>query len=153
MTIWFSSLSTSFFGTLAVLGQEKAATPEAPAAPAPGPAPAPGGGGGLGGMLLPILLMFAVVWFLMIAPERRKQKSRQAMIRNIKKGDQVVTAAGIVGKVVKDVKQEDREVILQVDRDNDVRMHFLKSAIQDVIPEGTPGDPKDAGGAGSEPPK
>ena len=104
-------------------------------------------------MLLPILLMFAVVWFLMIAPERRKQKARQAMIRNVKKGDQVVTAAGIVGKVVKDVKQEDREVILQVDRDNDVRMRFLKSAIQDVIPEGTPADLKDVGGAVREPPK
>src|SRR5262245_6182400 len=140
---WFSSLSTSLLGTLAVLGQEKPATPEAPPAPAPGPAPGgapPGGAGGLGGMLLPILLMFAVVWFLMIAPERRKQKARQAMIRNVKKGDQVVTTAGIVGRVVKDVKQEDREVILQVDRDNDVRMRFLKSAIQEVIPEGTPTD-------------
>src|SRR6185369_7144896 len=96
---------------------------------------------------LPVLLLMGLVfWFLVIGPERKKQKARQALIRNLKKGDQVVTSAGIVGKVVKDVKQEDREIVLQVDRDNDVRMRFLKSAIQDVLPEGVPADAKDAAG-------
>jgi len=101
--------------------------------------------------MLPFLLLMGLVfWFLVIGPERKKQKARQALIKNLKKGDQVVTTSGIVGKVVKDVKQEDREIIIQVDRDKDVRMHFLKSAIQDVLPEGVPSEVKDAPGPGKE---
>ncbi len=150
---WMSSLSASLATALLTLGQEKAATPEAPApSPAPGGQQPPGGGGpgGLTGMLPFLLLMGLVFWFLVIGPERKKQKARQALIKNLKKGDQVVTTSGIVGKVVKDVKQEDREIIIQVDRDKDVRMHFLKSAIQDVLPEGVPSEVKDAPGPGKE---
>jgi preprotein translocase subunit YajC len=120
-----------------LLGQEGAAPP-APGSPAPtGPAPAPGGGGGgspFSSMLFPMVLCLIVFYLLLMLPEQRKQKARKAMIRNVKKGDQVVTTAGIVGKVT---KVDGDEVVLQVDRDNDVRIRFQKSAIHDVVPEGT----------------
>jgi preprotein translocase subunit YajC len=91
------------------------------------------GGGSLLNLLMPLMLCFVVFYFLLILPERRKQKARVAMIKNVKKGDQVVTTAGILGKVT---RVDERDVVVQVDKDNDVRMHFLKSAIHEVIPEG-----------------
>jgi len=141
---WTSIYSTFLCWTSTVLAQEKGAAPEAaaPAGGAPaagGGAPAGGGGGGgFGQFLIPIILMFVVFWFLMIAPERRKQKARQAMLSHLKKGDQVITSGGAIGRLMKDLKAEDREVLLQVDRDNDVRMRFLRSAIVDLVPEGGP---------------
>jgi len=136
--MWSLKLFLEFALLLAGLGQEKTPAPQAPPAPGVEQAP-PGGGGGVGGgfgLLFPLLLCFAVFWFIVILPERRKQKARQAIIRNVKKGDQVVTTSGILGKVL---KVEDREVVLQVDRDSDVRMRFLKSAVHEVIPEAQEG--------------
>ncbi len=94
-----------------------------------------GGGGGFGGMLMPLVLCFAVLYFLMIRPQRQKEKARLEMLKQVKKGDQVITTAGIVGKVV---RADERELLIQVDKENDVRMRFLRSAIHEVIPEGAP---------------
>ena len=58
--------------------------------------------GSLGGML-PIVLMFVVLYFVMIRPQMKRQKEHKAMIEAVQKGDEVVTAGGIVGRV-KDVK-------------------------------------------------
>ena len=124
-----------------ILAQEKAAPGGAPPVPAPGPgpetppaAPAGGAGGGLKDLMLPLLLCFVVIWFIWLMPERRKQKARMAMLKGVKKGDQVVTTAGIIGKVY---RVDEREVLVQVDKDSDVRMRFLKSAIHEVVPEGS----------------
>ena len=56
-----------------------------------------------GGMmqLLPIILMFVVLWFLMIRPQMKKAKEHQTMIAALAKGDEVVTQGGIVGRIVK----------------------------------------------------
>jgi len=106
-----------------------------------GGAGAPSNPCGQGGMNLFIMLglMFAVFYFLIIRPERRKQQARQAMVQSVKKGDKVVTTAGIVGKIM---KVEDHEVTIQVDRDNDVRIRFLKSAIHEVMSNGGSPDKK-----------
>ena len=64
-------------------------------------APAAGGGGDIIMSLLPLVLIFAVFYFLMIRPQQNKMKQHREMIENIKKGDQIVTAGGIVGKVVR----------------------------------------------------
>jgi len=65
-----------------------------------GPAPS-GGGGGAGGLapFLPIILMFAVFYFLLIHPQRRKQKQHQQMLSELKRGDQIVTAGPIHGTI------------------------------------------------------
>ncbi len=117
------------------------AKPEAnPGAPAPAPGVPPPNGAPTGGpvsffsnpMFL-ILICFAVLWFLWLMPERKKQKARVEMLKGVKKGDTVVTTAGIIGKAV---RVDEREIVLQVDKDNDLRMRFLKSAIHEVVPEG-----------------
>lgn len=55
-------------------------------------------GGGLGG-LLPIILLFAGMWFLLIAPQRKRQKEHDKMVSELKKGDKVVTSGGIFGTI------------------------------------------------------
>ena len=154
-----SALSAMYVRFALFLAQE--AQPPAPGgAPAPagapavpGGAPAPGGGppqGGspFGSMWIPLILIFVVFYFLIIMPERRKQKARQAMIRGVRKGDQVVTTSGIIGKVT---RVDEQEVVVQIDKENDVRVRFLKSAVHEVVPESGGGeqDAKDAGGAKS----
>ena len=59
-----------------------------------------GAGGGLLG-LLPIILMFVVLYFLMIRPQMKRQKEQKAMIDALGKGDEVVSAGGVVGRVTK----------------------------------------------------
>jgi len=54
---------------------------------------------GLGAQLLMILLIFAVFWFIVISPQRKRQKEHQKMLENLKRGDKVITAGGIIGKV------------------------------------------------------
>jgi preprotein translocase subunit YajC len=54
----------------------------------------------LGGMLIPMLLIFLIFYFLLIRPQQRRQREQDAMLKGIEKGDQVVTAGGLHGKVV-----------------------------------------------------
>jgi len=68
---------------------------------------APGGGaaGATGGMaalnqFLPLVLMFAIFYFLLIRPQQKKAKEHKALLESIKKGDSVVTASGIFGKIM-----------------------------------------------------
>lgn len=78
--------------------------------------------------LLIYLLLFVGLWFLMIAPQRKKQKSHLEMIRSLKKGDRVVTSSGIFGTIA-DVK-EDRFVLSIAD---DAKIEIFKSFIQTKI--------------------
>jgi len=58
-------------------------------------------GGLLNSMLIPMLLVFAIMYFLMIRPQQKKVKQHQAMLEALRKGDQVVTQGGVIGKVTK----------------------------------------------------
>ena len=61
------------------------------------------GGGGLGGLLasmLPIVAMIAILWFLLIRPQQKEQQKHRDMVRNLKKGDEVVTVGGIYGRIM-----------------------------------------------------
>ena len=75
--------------------------------PAPAPTPAaPAAGGGMNSILgfLPIILIFAVLYFLMILPQQRRQKKHNQMLEAIKRGDRVVLGSGIHG-IVSNVKE------------------------------------------------
>jgi len=85
--------------------------------------------------LLPIIIIFFIFWILLIRPESRKRKDREKKVQALKKGDQVITNGGILGKVH---KVEDKYIVVQVDKDKDVRVRFLKSSIFDVVPAGEP---------------
>ena len=78
---------------------------------------------------LPIIGMIAIFWFLIIRPQMNRQKEHQAKIAGVKKGDSVVTAGGLVGKVIK-VDEHYAELELGPN----VRVKAVKSTIADVIP-------------------
>jgi len=92
-----------------------------------------GGGGGadLLGML-PILLMFVVLYFLMIRPQMKRAKEHKAMVEALQKGDEIVTAGGMVGRVG---KLSDAYVTVEVA--SNVEVTVQRAAIQLVLPKGT----------------
>lgn len=94
-------------------------------------APAGGSAGGLMSFL-PIILMFVVLYFLMIRPQMKRQKEQKAMIDAIGKGDEVVTAGGIVGKVT---KVADAYITLEVAEGTEVVMQ--KASVTMLLPKGT----------------
>ena len=84
----------------------------------------------LGGLALP-LLFFAVMYFLMIAPNQKKQKKWQEMLGQLKSGDKVTTNGGIRGTVL---TVKDDAVIVRVQPDG-LKLEFVKSAIAAVTTE------------------
>ena len=80
---------------------------------------------------LPIVAMFAVFWFLILRPQMRRQKEHQAKLGMIKKGDQVLTGGGLLGKVT---KVDEHYVDLELG--TNIKVKALKSTIADVIPPG-----------------
>lgn len=81
---------------------------------------------------LPLLLMFVVLYFVMIRPQMKRQKEQKAMIDALAKGDEVVTAGGIVGKVN---KVTDAFVTIEVG--SGTEMHIQKNAVTTLLPKGT----------------
>ena len=86
-------------------------------------------GGGLGSFM-PIILIFAIFWFLIIRPQSRKQKARERKVQSMQKGDTVMTHGGIYGRVV---KLTDQDVILEVDKTSRTRIQFTRTAILDIL--------------------
>jgi preprotein translocase subunit YajC len=80
---------------------------------------------------LPIILMFVVLYFLMIRPQMKRAKEHKAMLETLKKGDEVVTGSGIVGKITKV-----GESYITLDVGNG-EMNFQKGAITTLLPNGT----------------
>jgi len=80
---------------------------------------------------LPIIGMVAIFWFLLIRPQMRRQKEHQAKIASVKKGDQVVTAGGLLGKVT---KVDDQYAEIEIAQG--VRVRAVKSTLGDIVPPG-----------------
>jgi preprotein translocase subunit YajC len=78
---------------------------------------------------LPIVGMIAIFWFLLIRPQMRQQKQHREKVAGLKKGDQVVTAGGLVGKVL---RVDDNYVDLELGQG--VKVKAVKQTIGDVIP-------------------
>ncbi|MTI15869.1 preprotein translocase subunit YajC [Rhodobacteraceae bacterium RKSG542] len=101
------------------------------------PAYAQAAGGGATEMvmsLLPFILIFVIMWFLIIRPQRQRVKQHQEMVNNVRRGDTVVTAGGLIGKVSKVV--DDSEV--QVDIAEGVRIRVVRAMIQEVRSKSEP---------------
>ena len=90
-----------------------------------------GAGGGLMGFL-PIILMFVVLYFLMSRPQMKRQIEQKAMIDALGKGDEVVTAGGLVGKVT---KVGDAYIGLEVAEGTEIVLQ--KAAVTMLLPKGT----------------
>jgi preprotein translocase subunit YajC len=93
--------------------------------------------------MLMIGIVIAVAYFMMIAPKRRQDKDRQSMLTNMKRGDEIQTIGGIVGKVVE--AREDR-VLVKVDESSNTKIWFTRGAIARVVAE----DAKDGKPAASK---
>ena len=99
-------------------------------------APAATGGGdspfgSIGGML-PILLMFVVLYFVMIRPQMKRTKEQKAMIDALAKGDEVVIAGGVIGKISKM-----GDSYLYVEVANGVELQVQRGSVVQVLPKGT----------------
>ncbi len=96
----------------------------APSGPAPNPIVA------MIVQFAPILLIFAVMYLLLIRPQQQRQKKLDEMLKNIKKGDRVVTTGGILGTVI---GVDDGKAVLRIAED--VKVEFTKASIVQVVQE------------------
>jgi len=100
----------------------------------PAYAQAAGGAFGSIGSFIPLILIFAIMYFLMIRPQQKKLKQHRTMVSALRKGDQVVTAGGLIGKVTK--VKDDNEI--EVELSKDVRVRVRQATISEVISKTTP---------------
>ena len=90
-------------------------------------------GGGFG-QFLPIILLFLGMWFLIIAPQRKRQKAHDKMLAEIKKGDEIVTTGGLFGTVTR--VKDDRFVVEIADNTRiELGKSFISSKIEATIVE------------------
>ncbi|WP_405404754.1 preprotein translocase subunit YajC [Paracoccus sp. Ld10] len=89
------------------------------------------GGAGAGAafaQFIPLILIFAIMYFLMIRPQQKRLKTHRAMVENVKKGDHVVTQGGILGKVMT-VRDDELEVEIATG----VRVRVIRSTLAQVV--------------------
>lgn len=85
---------------------------------------------------LPIILMFIVLYFLMIRPQMKRAKEHRTMLEALKKGDEVVTSGGVVGRVA---RVGESYVTIEIARagDSPVEVNVQKAAVQTLLPNGS----------------
>ena len=100
------------------------------------PAASPGGSSGMSAFMnfVPLLLIFAVFYVLIIRPQQRKLDEQQKMIKALQRGDRVVTSGGILGKIVR--LEGDEHIIVEI-ADN-VQVKLLRSHVQGLAAKPTP---------------
>ncbi len=94
------------------------------------------GGSGAGAafaQFIPLILIFAIMYFLMIRPQQKRLKAHRTMVENVKKGDRVVTQGGILGKVVSVGEDE-----LEVEIATGVRVRVIRSTLAQVVTKTEP---------------
>ncbi|MBI4756016.1 MAG: preprotein translocase subunit YajC [Betaproteobacteria bacterium] len=82
--------------------------------------------------LLPIILMFVVLWFLMIRPQMKRTKEHKAMMEALQKGDEVVTQGGVAGRITKV-----GENYVHLDIAENVEIAVQRAAVANLLPKGT----------------
>ncbi len=83
---------------------------------------------------VPLILIFAIMYFLLIRPQQKKVKEHKAMVDGLRRGDQVVTAGGLIGKVVK--VKDDGE--LEVELAENVKVRVVQSTVATVVSKTEP---------------
>ena len=87
------------------------------------------GGGGFGGFLIPLGLMFAIMYFMVIMPQQRQRKKMQAMLAELKAGDKIITNGGIYGSIS---GIDGDSVILKISSEPQVKIRIARAAIAQV---------------------
>ena len=96
--------------------------------------PSLGGEGGMLMSLLPFILIFVIMYFLILRPQQKRAKSHQEMVKNVRRGDTVITSGGLIGKVTKVVDDDQIEVEIA----DNTRVRQLRQMITDVRAKGEP---------------
>lgn len=94
--------------------------------------------GGAIAQILPFILIFVIMYFLLIRPQQKKLKDHQAMVNAVRRGDMVVTQGGIIGKVIK--VREDGEVEIEISEG--VKVRVIQSTLADVKSKTEPAETK-----------
>ena len=84
--------------------------------------------------LLPFILIFVIMYFLILRPQQKRVKQHQELVKNVRRGDTVVTSGGLIGKVTKVVDDDQ----LEVEVADGVRIRQVRSMISDVRAKGEP---------------
>ncbi|VAW37598.1 Protein translocase subunit YajC [hydrothermal vent metagenome] len=84
------------------------------------------------GSLIPLILIFVVMYFLLIRPQQKKMKAQQAMIAALVKGDEITTNGGVLGKIV-----SLDESFITVEIAQNVTINLQRGAVANVLPKGT----------------
>lgn len=87
--------------------------------------------------IAPLIFIFAIMYFLMIRPQQQRMKQHKQMVENVRRGDTVVTAGGVVGRVT---KVDDAELSVEI-ADN-VQIRVIKSTLSEVRAKSQPADTK-----------
>jgi len=90
--------------------------------------------GGPIGSILPFILIFVIMYFLIIRPQQQRAKTHREMVQNVRRGDMVVTSGGLIGKVIKLV--DDKEI--QVEIAENTRVRLTRGSISDVLSKSEP---------------
>ena len=93
---------------------------------------APSSGGNQWMSFLPLILLFVVFYFLLIRPQQKKAKQQKQFIENLKKGDEVVSGGGVLGRIT-----EIGENFVQLEIAEGVQIRIQKQAISSLMPKGT----------------
>ena len=84
--------------------------------------------------LLPFVLIFVIMYFLILRPQQKREKQHTDMVKNVRRGDTVVTSGGLVGKVTKVIDDDQIEIEIA----DDVRVRQMRSMLADVRAKGEP---------------
>lgn len=101
----------------------------------PAYAQAAGGGAAAFGQFVPLILIFVIMYVLLIRPQQKKAKEHAAMVEGLRRGDQVVTQGGIIGKVV---KVKEGELVVEIAEGTQVRV--VQSTISQVLSKTEPAE-------------
>ena len=97
-------------------------------------AAAAGGDGGMLMSLLPFALIFVIMYFLILRPQQKRVKQHQEMVKNVRRGDTVITNGGLIGKVTKVIDDDQIEIEIA----DDVRIRQMRQMVSDVRAKGEP---------------
>jgi len=93
-----------------------------------------GGEASLITQLLPFVLIFVIMYFLILRPQQKRMKAHQEMVKNVRRGDTVVTSGGLVGKVTKVIDDDQIEVEIA----EGIRVRQVRAMVTDVRAKGEP---------------
>jgi preprotein translocase subunit YajC len=102
--------------------------------PAWAQAASPFGGDNMLVSLLPFILIFVIMYFLILRPQQKRTKQHQEMVKNVRRGDTVITNGGLIGKVIKVIDDDQ----IEIEVSEDVRVRQMRSMVADVRAKGEP---------------